>query len=57
MVLFIKKNDFGLFSIDKMCLLFDREYAIPTEMAIHAIKVFLSTRSAIQSAAAGIETV
>jgi hypothetical protein len=53
---FIKKSDFIQFSNDKMCLLFDRDYAIPTEMANHAIKVFLSTRSAIQSAAAGIET-
>lgn len=54
---FIKKNDFDQFSNDKICLLFDREHAVSSEMARQAIKVFLSSRESIQSVAAGIETI
>jgi hypothetical protein len=54
---FIKKSDFDQFSNDKICLLFGREYEISSEMARHSIRVFLSTREAIQSAAAGIESI
>jgi hypothetical protein len=54
---FIEKNDFQQFSSDKMCLLFGKDHVAPAEMAYQALKIFLSTRSAIQSIAAGIESV
>lgn len=54
---FIEKNDFKGFSSSKICLLFERKDVVPAEMASQAIKIFLSTRSSIRSAAAGIESI
>lgn len=54
---FIEKNDFKEFSSSKMCLLFGSNNVVSAEMAYQAIKIFLSTRKSIRSAAAGIESV
>jgi hypothetical protein len=54
---FIEKNEFEGFSSSKICLLFEKNNVVPAEMAQQAIKIFLSTRSAIQSAAVGIERI
>lgn len=54
---FIQKNDFQQFSYDKMCLLFGNNHVAPAEMAYQALKIFLSTRSSIQSIEAGIESI
>lgn len=54
---FIEKSDFKEFSYDKICLIFEQDDVVPAEMAQQAIKIFLSTRKAIQSAAVGIISV
>ena len=54
---FIQKNDFQQFSYDKVCLLFGNNHVAPAEMAYQALKIFLSTRSSIQSIEAGIESI
>lgn len=54
---FIEKNDLKGFSSSKIDLLFNRNNAVPAEMAIQSIKIFLSTRKAIGTAGAGIETI
>ena len=54
---FIEKSDFEGFSSDKISLLFGKNHAVPAEMAYQSIKIFLSTREAIQSAAAGIKSI
>lgn len=54
---FIEKNDFQGFSQSKIDLLFGKNHVVPAEMAQQAIGIYLSTRDAIQSAAAGIEQV
>ena len=54
---FIEKNDFKEFSTDKICLLFEHNDVVSAETAIQSIKVFLSTRDAIRSAAIGIRSI
>lgn len=54
---FIEKSDFKEFSYDKICLIFEQDDVVPAEMAQQAIKIFLSTRKAIQSASVGIISV
>jgi len=54
---FIEKSDFKEFSSSKICLLFSKNNVVSAEMAFQAIKIFLSTRSAIRSTAAGIESI
>lgn len=54
---FIEKNDFQEFSSDKICLLFEKDNVASAEMVYQAVKVFLSTRQAIQSAEVGIRSV
>lgn len=54
---FIEKIDFQAFSTEKIDLLFGVNHAISAEMAAQSIKVFLSTRESIRSAAIGIRKV
>jgi hypothetical protein len=54
---FIEKNDFQEFSSEKIDLLFGVNHEISAEMAAQSIKIFLSAREAIKSAAAGIRKI
>lgn len=54
---FIEKNDFKEFSRDKIDLLFQKNNEISAEMARQSIKIFVSARDTIFSAAIGIKKI
>jgi hypothetical protein len=54
---FINKKDLSRFSEEKLCLLFGKTDATPTETIFRSIEIYLSIRQTIQAAGAAIKSI